>query len=136
MELYKQAGNYFKLDKNWEQSCDVYLQAAEIEAQRGEKTQAANNFVEAANVIKKVNNGKSTELLIKASQLFGEAGRFSMAARHRKSAAEIYEADLQYALAIESYQSAADMFYLENSDSTGNQCLLKVAELSTYEAPS
>ena len=54
--------------------------------------------------MKKINNSKATELLCKASQLFGEAGRFAMAARHRKAAAEIYETDLQYALAIDCYQ--------------------------------
>jgi hypothetical protein len=40
--------------------------------------------------------------------------------------AEVFEADNNSEMAMESYQQAADMFSNDNKKSNANQCLLKV----------
>ena len=62
------------------------------------------------------------------------SGRISMAARLRKQIAEIYEADEMLGLAVQNYSHAAELYEMDNGDSTANGCLLKVAELSTNES--
>jgi len=56
--------------------------------------------------------------------------RFSIAAKHQKEIAELYEAELDFEHAIESYQVAADYFEGEGSSSAASACLLKVAQFS------
>lgn len=65
-------------------------------------------------------------------------GRFTMAAKHHQSIAEMYEneaVDLQQA--VHHYEQAADYFRGEESNSSANKCLLKVAlyaaQLENYE---
>ncbi len=43
--------------------------------------------------------------------------------------AEVFEADNNLDMAMESYQQAADMFSNDNKKSNANQCLLKVGAI-------
>uniref|UniRef100_A0A8B9NDL5 NSF attachment protein alpha n=1 Tax=Accipiter nisus TaxID=211598 RepID=A0A8B9NDL5_9AVES len=59
-------------------------------------------------------------------------GRFTIAAKHHISIAEIYEMELvDIEKAIAHYEQAADYYKGEESNSSANKCLLKVA---TYAA--
>merc|ERR1712098_30180 len=65
-------------------------------------------------------------------------GRFNIAAKHHQSVAELFEteaADLDKAM--QHYETAADYFKGEESHSSANKCMLKVAEyaatLENYE---
>ena len=63
-----------------------------------------------------------------------DAGRLSQAARLSKETGELFENDDEEdsaALAIESYQQAADLYDMEQQKSQASQCLVKVAELSS-----
>lgn len=65
-------------------------------------------------------------------------GRFVTAAKHHISIAEIYENDLvDIDKAITHYDLAADYYKGEDSNSSANKCLLKVAQyaaqLGQYE---
>ena len=56
-------------------------------------------------------------------------GRFTIAAKHHQTIAELFEteaADLDRAM--QHYQTAADYFKGEESNSSANKCLLKVAQ--------
>lgn len=56
-------------------------------------------------------------------------GRFTMAAKHHQSIAEIYESDaVDLERAVHHYEQAADYFRGEESNSSANKCLLKVAQ--------
>ena len=57
-----------------------------------------------------------------------DLGRFTSAAKVQKEIAELYEADCDVANASEAYQTAADYYQAEESNSTANQMLLKVGE--------
>ena len=63
-----------------------------------------------------------------------DAGRLSQAARLSKDTGALFENDddeNSISLAIESYQQAADLYEMEQQKSQSNQCLVKVAELSS-----
>lgn len=65
-------------------------------------------------------------------------GRFTMAAKYHQSIAEMYESDPNTLhQAIEQYEKAADYFKGEESTSSANKCMLKVAQyaaqLEDYE---
>ena len=56
-------------------------------------------------------------------------GRFTMAAKHHQTIAEVYEteaADLERS--VQHYEQAADYFKGEESNSSANKCMLKVAQ--------
>jgi hypothetical protein len=63
-----------------------------------------------------------------------DAGRLTQAARLSKETGELFENDGgedSIALAIESYQQAADLYDMEQQKSQASQCVAKVAELSS-----
>ncbi|XP_076872934.1 N-ethylmaleimide-sensitive factor attachment protein, beta b isoform X2 [Brachyhypopomus gauderio] len=58
-------------------------------------------------------------------------GRFTIAAKHHITIAEVYEAELvDIEKAIAHYEQAADYYKGEESNSSANKCLLKVASYS------
>lgn len=58
-------------------------------------------------------------------------GRFTTAAKHHISIAEIYESDLvDFEKTVLHYQTAADYYSGEESKASANRCLLKVAQYS------
>lgn len=58
-------------------------------------------------------------------------GRFTIAAKHHITIAEIYENDMiDVEKAITHYDQAADYYKGEESNSSANKCLLKVAQYS------
>ncbi len=71
--------------------------------------------------------------LSKAIEIYTDMGRFTMAAKHHQSIAEMYETEfVDYDRAISHYQQAADYFRGEESNASANKCLLKVAQYSAH----
>uniref|UniRef100_A0AAY5KV85 N-ethylmaleimide-sensitive factor attachment protein, alpha a n=1 Tax=Esox lucius TaxID=8010 RepID=A0AAY5KV85_ESOLU len=82
--------------------------------------EACDMYVRAGNMFKMAKNWS------------GKMGRFTIAAKHHISIAEIYESELlDVNKAISHYEQAADYYKGEESTSAANKCLLKVA---TYAA--
>eukprot|EP01100_Stratorugosa_tubuloviscum_P001216 TRINITY_DN1269_c3_g1_i1.p1 TRINITY_DN1269_c3_g1~~TRINITY_DN1269_c3_g1_i1.p1 ORF type:complete len:295 (-),score=158.40 TRINITY_DN1269_c3_g1_i1:126-1010(-) len=129
-EFYIKAANLFKLAKLATQCGEAFQKAAECHRQQGNRHEVATNYINAANAIRKTEPAKSLAFLQQATAIYCEDGRFAMAAKYEKEAAQICETDDQLELAIEHYQRAADYFEGENSPSSANQCLLKIAEFS------
>lgn len=66
---------------------------------------------------------------MKAIEIYTDMGRFTMAAKHHQSIAEMHESDtVDFERAIQHYELAADYFRGEESNSSANKCLLKVAQ--------
>ena len=63
-----------------------------------------------------------------AIQFYLEEGKFSIAARHQKSVAEMYENEGDIQNAMEQYEKAAELHDSENATAASNQCKLKVAQ--------
>ena len=60
-------------------------------------------------------NEDSANCLRMAVDFYTDEGRFSMAAKHEKELAELYEAESQFDKASEAFQTAADYYEGENA---------------------
>lgn len=130
-ELYVRAANAFKMGKKWADAGMCFCKAAEIQIKLQSKHQAASEYVNAATCYKKGDPNEAVNCLLKAIEIFTDMGRFSIAAKHHISVAEIYETELvDIEKAIVNYEQAADYFKGEESNSSANKCYLKVAQYS------
>uniref|UniRef100_A0A667HGC6 NSF attachment protein alpha n=1 Tax=Lynx canadensis TaxID=61383 RepID=A0A667HGC6_LYNCA len=92
-----------------EEACEIYTRAANM-------FKMAKNWSEAINC------------LMRAIEIYTDMGRFTIAAKHHISIAEIYETELvDIEKAIAHYEQSADYYKGEESNSSANKCLLKVA---------
>ena len=64
----------------------------------------------------------------RAIEQYLEIGRFTIAAKHHQTIAEIWEAEGDLERSVVHYEQAADYFKGEESNASGNKCLLKVAQ--------
>lgn len=72
---------------------------------------------------------EAVNCLLKAIEIYTDMGRFTMAAKHHQSIAEMYESEsVDLDRAVHHYEQAADYFRGEESNSSANKCLLKVAQ--------
>ncbi|KAG9435840.1 soluble NSF attachment protein [Apis mellifera carnica] len=138
VECYQRAANMFKMAKNWSSAGSAFYEAAELHAKAGNRHDAATNYVDAANCFKKSNINEAISCLLKAIEIYTDMGRFTMAAKHHQSIAEMYESEaVDLERAVHHYEQAADYFRGEESNSSANKCLLKVAQyaaqLENYE---
>uniref|UniRef100_A0A4W6CFV0 N-ethylmaleimide-sensitive factor attachment protein, alpha b n=1 Tax=Lates calcarifer TaxID=8187 RepID=A0A4W6CFV0_LATCA len=106
-------GALFGGSSKLEEACDIYVRAANM-------YKMAKNWCEAINCLNR------------AIEIYTDMGRFTIAAKHHITIAEIYETELvDIDKAIAHYEQAADYYKGEESTSSANKCLLKVA---TYAA--
>ncbi|KAL7838486.1 hypothetical protein AOLI_G00268900 [Acnodon oligacanthus] len=131
-DMYVRAANMFKMAKNWSAAGDAFCKAARLRLQIQSKHDAAVNFIDAGNAYKKADPQEAIKCLGRAIDIYTDMGRFTIAAKHHISIAEIYESDLvDIDKAVAHYEQAADYYKGEESTSSANKCLLKVA---TYAA--
>lgn len=72
---------------------------------------------------------EAASCLLKAIEIYTDMGRFTMAAKHHQSIAEMYESEaMDLERSVHHYEQAADYFKGEESISSANKCLLKVAQ--------
>nr|ACO15068.1 Soluble NSF attachment protein [Caligus clemensi] len=129
MELYSRAGNAFKMSKKWPEAGNTFVTLAGHYTKMGNKHDAATNYVDAANCYKKTDPQEAANCLNKAVVIYTDMGRFSIAAKHLQTIAEIYENDVaDLDRAMQHYEQAADCFRIDESNSSANKCMLKVAQ--------
>ncbi|XP_061394574.1 alpha-soluble NSF attachment protein [Musca vetustissima] len=138
IECYQRAGNMFKMSKNWTKAGECFCEAANLHSRGGSRHDAGIAYVDASNCYKKVDVESAVACLLKAIDIYTDMGRFTMAAKYHQSIAEMYESDPNTLhQAIEQYEKAADYFKGEESTSSANKCMLKVAQyaaqLEDYE---
>jgi len=129
-EWYTKGANLYKMAKKWEQAGGAFVKAAECNLKAQSKHEAATNYINAGNCFKKTNVTDAVNCFRTAIELYTDDGRFSVAAKHQKEVAELFEGEMDYENAITNYQTAAEYYEGENSTSAANQCLLKVAQYS------
>eukprot|EP00088_Acartia_fossae_P041758 TRINITY_DN43692_c0_g1_i1.p1 TRINITY_DN43692_c0_g1~~TRINITY_DN43692_c0_g1_i1.p1 ORF type:complete len:293 (+),score=72.65 TRINITY_DN43692_c0_g1_i1:126-881(+) len=130
--MFARAANLFKMAKKWSDAGKTFTRIAEIHKKNGNKHDAATNFVDASTCFKKSDPKEAAASLQKAIDIYTESGRFTIAAKHHQTIAEIFEgegADLDKAM--HHYQQSADFFRGEESNSSANKCMLKVAEFAS-----
>lgn len=129
--LYEKAANCFKMAHNWNGAGDAFMEAARLSLQDKSKHDAASHYVNASGVFKKVDPQKAIRCLLQAIEIYTEMGRFTIAAKHHMTIAEIYETILvDIEQAIRHYEQAADYYKGEDSNSSAMKCQLIVAQLS------
>ncbi|KAJ8685421.1 hypothetical protein QAD02_021214, partial [Eretmocerus hayati] len=138
VECYQRAANLLKMSKKWKEAGDAFCNAANLHLKTGSKHDAATTYIDAANCFKKIDASESVGCLLKAIEIYTDMGRFTTAAKHHQSIAEIYESDvIDLDRCIQHYERAADYFRGEESNSSANKCSLKVAQyaaqLEDYE---
>uniref|UniRef100_A0A6Q2XJZ4 N-ethylmaleimide-sensitive factor attachment protein, beta b n=1 Tax=Esox lucius TaxID=8010 RepID=A0A6Q2XJZ4_ESOLU len=100
--------------------------------------EACEMYCRAANMFKMAKNWtEAIKCLSAAVDIYTDMGRFTIAAKHHITIAEIYESELvDIEKAIAHYEQAADYYKGEESNSSANKCLLKVgayaAQLEQY----
>lgn len=134
IDLYIRAANSFKMAKKWPDAANAFCQAANLHLKQNNKHDAGTLFVDASNCFKKVDPGQAIKCLEKTIELYQDMGRFTTAAKHHISIAEIYETDLvDFEKTVLHYQTAADYYQGEESRVSANRCLLKVAQYSALK---
>lgn len=91
VECYQRAANLFKMSKNWSQAGKAFCEAANLHSKAGSRHDAATNFVDASNCYKKTDTQEAVNCLSKAIEIYTDMGRFTMAAKHHQTIAELYE---------------------------------------------
>jgi len=129
-DMFTKAANLFKMEKKWDKAGEAYVKAAECHLKLQSKHEAASRYIDAANCYKKSNVTEAIGCLKQGIEFYTDEGRFSIAAKHQKELAELYESNSDIENAIAGYQVAADYYEGEGSASSGNNCLLKVALFS------
>uniref|UniRef100_A0A3Q1ES28 N-ethylmaleimide-sensitive factor attachment protein, beta b n=1 Tax=Acanthochromis polyacanthus TaxID=80966 RepID=A0A3Q1ES28_9TELE len=117
-DMYARAANMFKMAKNWSGDFFTFISAFLFFL--------ICLFPEAINCLNQ------------AIDIYTDMGRFTIAAKHHITIAEIYESELvDIEKAIAHYEQAADYYKGEESNSSANKCLLKVghysAQLEQYQ---
>ncbi|KAJ0047370.1 hypothetical protein NL108_006736, partial [Boleophthalmus pectinirostris] len=153
-DIYVRAANMYKMAKNWCAAGNAFSQAARLHLQMQSKHDAATNYIDAGNAFKKADPQEAINCLNRAIEIYTDMvsfcisyhfnvvhqlnmcfhvqGRFTIAAKHHITIAEIYETELvDIDKAVAHYEQAADYYKGEESTSSANKCLLKVA---TYAA--
>jgi len=129
IECYQRAANMFKMAKKWSQAGESFQKCGELHL-RGStpsKHDAASSFIDASNCFKKTEAQKAVSNLSNAIEIYQELGKFSMAAKHNQTIAEILESEGDLSRSVEYFEKAADMFKGEESNAAANKALLKVA---------
>uniref|UniRef100_A0A671VMW5 N-ethylmaleimide-sensitive factor attachment protein, beta b n=2 Tax=Sparus aurata TaxID=8175 RepID=A0A671VMW5_SPAAU len=130
-EMYARAANMFKMAKNWSAAGNAFCQAARLHMQLQNKLDSATSFVDAGNAYKKADPQEAINCLNQAIDIYTDMGRFTIAAKHHITIAEVYESELvDIEKAIAHYEQAADYYKGEESNSSANKCLLKVGHYS------
>uniref|UniRef100_A0AAY4CHK6 Beta-soluble NSF attachment protein n=1 Tax=Denticeps clupeoides TaxID=299321 RepID=A0AAY4CHK6_9TELE len=134
-EMYARAANMFKMAKNWSAAGNAFCQAARLHMQLQNKLDSATCFVDAGNAYKKSDPHEAINCLNAAIEIYTDMGRFTIAAKHHMTIAEVYESELvDIEKAIAHYEQACIIH--SHACVSANKCLLKVgffsAQLEQY----
>eukprot|EP00069_Balaena_mysticetus_P002063 bmy_15620T0 len=138
-EMYTRAANMFKMAKNWSAAGNAFCQAAKLHMQLQSKHDSATSFVDAGNAYKKADPQEAINCLNAAIDIYTDMGRFTIAAKHHITIAEIYETELvdiekvsankcllkvaAYAAQLEQYQKAIEIFEQVGANTMDNPLL-------------
>ncbi|CAG2168994.1 unnamed protein product [Oppiella nova] len=107
LELYVRAANSFKMAKKWNAAGNAFCEAALLHLKNGNKHDSGTHYVDAANCYKKADPQEAINCLMKSIEIYTDMGRFTTAAKHHMTVAEIYETDLP-SPAVDIYESVAN----------------------------
>jgi len=133
-ELFEKAANAFKVGAFGDEAGNAYTRAADLYRDKLKNMgQASKCLSNAGACYKKDNPTEAVASYRSAITLLCDNGRLTQAAKLSKEVAELFEQEIEgnetAALAVESYQQAAELFEMERANSQASTCKAKVAEL-------
>ncbi|KAI6047673.1 soluble NSF attachment protein [Pisolithus marmoratus] len=129
-DLYQQAANAFKLDKQFREAGDAYAREAECREKCKEINEAANAWWNAAKAYKRGHPDLAVQALGQTITHLTSSGRFRQAADREKEIAQIYQHELNdLRRACDSLERAADWYAQEDATATANACFKDAADL-------
>ncbi|KAF2141302.1 uncharacterized protein K452DRAFT_288004 [Aplosporella prunicola CBS 121167] len=134
-ELYNQAANAFRLQKQAKEAGLAFERAASIQQNNlNEPDDAANTLTEAFKTYKKTDPEDAARCLDTAINHYTMKGNFRRAATWKQNLAELYEVEVgDQKRAMEAYEIAAGWYESDNAEALANKLFLKVADLAALE---
>ncbi|KAI9804625.1 MAG: vesicular-fusion protein S17 [Piccolia ochrophora] len=134
-DLYTQAANAFRMQKQGKEAGLAFERAATIQTKNlNEPDDAANSLTEAFKTYRKTDPEDAARVLEQAITHYTMKGNFRRAATHKQNLAEVFEVEIgDQKRAIEAYETAAGWFEGDNAEALANKLFLKVADLAATE---
>jgi len=133
-DLYTQAANAFRVQRQGSEAGQAFEKAAEIQFQMGEHDDVANTMVEAYKSYKNQEPVKSAKCLMKAIEHYSVRGNLRRAAQHQQNLAELLERDVgDIPGAIRAYMTAGEWYQTDQAAASACKPYLKAAELSAIK---
>ncbi|MCJ1350083.1 MAG: vesicular-fusion protein S17 [Icmadophila ericetorum] len=134
-DLYTQAANAFRVQKQGKEAGQAFERAAQIQIKNlNEPDDAANTLTEAFKSYRKTDPEDAARVLQQAISHYTMKGNFRRAATHQQNLAEVYEVEIgDQKRAVEAYEVAAGWFESDNAEALANKLFLKVADLAALE---
>ncbi|KAL9115213.1 MAG: hypothetical protein Q9227_001007 [Pyrenula ochraceoflavens] len=127
-ELYMQAANAFRMQKQNKEAGEAFEKAA------AEPADAANTYVEIFKVLRKDDPQTAAASLTKSINHYTLQGNFRRAATNQVNLAEVLENEIgDQKKALEAYHTAASWFEGDNAEALANKNWLKCADLCGLE---
>ncbi|ODQ81098.1 hypothetical protein BABINDRAFT_6937 [Babjeviella inositovora NRRL Y-12698] len=129
-DLYTQAANMYKVQKNYSKAGDAFVKAAACQKKAENANDNANCLIDAFKCFKQSNADleKAIQCLEEAIQVFLLQGQFRRAANFEMDLAELYETMDDLARAAHAYEQAGDWFAGDSAQALANKAYLKCAD--------
>jgi len=129
-DLYQQAANSFKIDKQFKEAGDCFAREAECRENSGENSEAANAWWNAAKAYKRGFPDLAISALTQTITHLTKTGRFRQAADREKEIGQIYLQETNdLKKACQSFERAGEWYAQEDATATANQCFKDAADL-------
>lgn len=130
-DLYVQAANLYRLNKDFSLAGTQFVRAADLQKLLNNQNDVANHLIEAYKCFKAVSPQDAIDALTKAIHIFLTTnGQFRRAANFQMDLAELYESTGDVANATDSYEKAGDYFSTDHAEALLNKAYLKCADLN------
>ncbi|EEB09687.1 alpha SNAP [Schizosaccharomyces japonicus yFS275] len=130
-ELYMDAANGFRLQKDLRSAGIAFEKAAEMQLKTDEKDDAANTLVEAYKAYRRDEPAEAIRVLSMAIELFTRRGNFRRAANYKMDIGTVLEQDLSDPKgALAAYEEAGEWFMNDQAEALANKAFLKTADLA------
>lgn len=130
-DLYVQAANVYRLNKDYNLAGTQFLRASDLQKKLNNHNDVANHLIEAYKCFKSVSPNDAIDALSQAIHIFlTQNGQFRRAANFQMDLAELYESIADVKNASESYEKAGDYFSTDHAEALSNKAYLKCADLN------
>ncbi|KAJ3423991.1 alpha-soluble nsf attachment protein [Anaeramoeba flamelloides] len=127
-DLYKRAGNLYKIDKKWSKASEAFLKCSECLKTLNNTLEVASYICESARCLKKIDPEKARNSYLQAIDYYVDCGKFNLAAKYTKNIAEGYEKEKNNIEAIKYFEKAIEYYELAEQNTATRELKLKIAK--------